>query len=97
MARYANDMANYERELTRQARLTTVEGVISATRSPYFDGCYDPLVIMEPSPTSRADWVRTTTPGKRTLDIYIGHYCPYLGFPDPRHWGPDFAYETLQE
>ena len=85
MARYAGNRADYIRELTRQARLTTVEGLIPATKSPYFDGCFDPLVIMEPSPTSRADWVKMTTPAKFTLDIFMSSYFPPLpSSSDPR-------------
>jgi len=91
MARYARNEAAYAREITGQARYTTVEGVIPATRSPYFDGCFDPLVVMEPSPTSRADWVRATTPARLTLDIYVRQYCPYLfAPPDLRSWGSLF-------
>ena len=84
MARYASDTADYERELTRLARSTTVEDLIPAAKSPYFDGRFDPLVIMEPSPNSRSEWVKMTTPAKRTLDIFMSSYFPPLPSPsDP--------------
>jgi len=85
MARYAGNKDDYERELTRQARLTTIHGLLPAAKSPYFDGCFDPYVIMEPSPTSRADWVKKMTGAKGTADIFMGSYFPeMLSRSDPR-------------
>jgi len=85
MARYAGNTDDYEHELTRQARSTSVQGLIPTTKSPYFDGLFDPLVVMEPSPDSRADWVKTTNPAKCTLDIFMGSYFPeMLPRSDPR-------------
>jgi len=52
-------------------------GRATSLESPYSDDHYDPLVITEPSPASRADWVKAATNSKRVLGIFIAQEFPF--------------------
>ena len=80
MIRYAGNPTGYEREIAELFRSISVDDVVPALKSPYSDDHWDPLIIMEPSPTSRADWVKTTTHARRTLDIFMVQEFPFSVF-----------------
>lgn len=84
MALHAGDPTYYEAEVVRRAQSmpSSPESMKVALQSPYSDDRFDFLVVMEPDPISRENWVKKLN-AQRVFNIFMDQHFSN----DPRRMG----------
>ena len=70
VAIYVGSPTGYGREVARLVQSVSSASLVQTLKSTYPDDLYDPIVVMEPSPTSRIDWAKLAL-SKRAIGIFL--------------------------